>query len=91
VTLSDVTFCRPCGGWFHNPQTANFEKKNFLLYANKMHGTLSMVDIAMDRLYVAKTEQLLAEREKGPDIGWQISNVKLDCMELLFTSKRTKR
>jgi len=67
------------------------EEELFLLYANKMHGTLSMVDIAMDRLYVAKTEQLLAEREKGPDIVWQISNVKFDCMEPLFTSKRTKR
>ena len=27
-----------------------------------MHGTLSMVDIAMDRLCVAKTEQLLTEK-----------------------------
>jgi len=33
---------------------------------------LSMVDIAMDRLCVAKTEQLLAERgRKGTRFGWQ--------------------
>jgi len=50
-------------------QTANLEKKKkILLYANKMHGTSSMVDIAMDRLHVAKKEQLLAERKRRNQI-----------------------
>jgi len=31
---------------------------------NKMHGTLRMVDIAMDRLHIAKKEQLLAEKRR---------------------------
>ena len=52
---------------------------------------LSMVDIAMDRKHIAKTEQLLAEREKEPDIDWHNSNLKCDCMEPSFKSKRTKR
>jgi hypothetical protein len=43
-------------------------RKKILLYANKMHGTLSMVDIAMDRLHVAKKEQLLAERKRRNQI-----------------------
>jgi len=33
-----------------------------------MHGTSSMVDIAMDRLHVAKKEQLLAERKRRNQI-----------------------
>ena len=54
-----------------------------------MHGTSSMVDIAMDRLHVAKKEQatLGREKEKEPDIGLQNSYVKFDCMEPSFTSK----
>jgi len=31
---------------------------------NKMHGTLGMVDIAMDRLHIAKKEQLLAKKRR---------------------------
>jgi hypothetical protein len=53
-----------------------------------MHGTSSMVDIAMDRLHVAKKRATLGrEKEKEPDIGLQNSYVKFDCMEPLFTSK----
>jgi len=67
-----LLFVGPVAGGFTIHKQQIWRRRFFLLYANKMHGTLSMVDIAMDRLYVAKTEQLLAEREKGPDIGWQI-------------------
>ena len=64
MTLSDVTFCWPFAGCLHNPDGKFGEEVKKLLYANKMHGTLSMVEIAMDRLQVAKTEQLLAKREE---------------------------
>lgn len=53
-----------------------------------MHGTLSMVDIAMDRLHVAKKRATLGiEKEKEPDISSQNSNVKSDCTEPLCKSK----
>ena len=67
-------------------QTANFEKKkNILLYANKMHGTLSMVDIAMDRLCVAKTEQLLTGKgRRNQLLVGKNSNVEFDGTEPWF-------
>jgi len=43
-------------------KTANFEKKRGLCFRpTKCMELLSMVDIAMDRNHIAKTEQLLAE------------------------------
>jgi len=87
VTLSDVTFCWPCGGWLHNPDSKFGEEGKNCFMPTKCMELLSMVD----RLDVAKTEQLLAEREKEPDIGWHNSNLKCDCMEPSFKSKRTKR
>jgi hypothetical protein len=43
-------------------KTANFEKKRGLCFRpTKCMELLSMVDIAMDRKHIAKTEQLLAE------------------------------
>jgi len=47
-----------------------------------MHGTLSMVDIAMDRLCVAKTEEVLTARGRGNQVlVGENSNVEFDGTE----------
>jgi len=74
-------------------RTANLEKKkkDFALCQQNAWNFLSMMDIAMDRLCVAKTEQLLAERgRKGTRFGWQNSNLEFDATEPRFKPKRSK-
>jgi hypothetical protein len=69
VTLSDIIFVGPVVGWLHNPNSKfGEEEKRFCFMPTKCMELLSMVDIAMDRLHVAKKEQLLAERKRRNQI-----------------------
>jgi len=83
VTLSDVIFCwTSCWVVPQSKQQIWRRRKKILLYANKMHGTLSMVDIAMDRLCVAKTEQLLTGKgRRNQLLVGKNSNVEFDGTE----------
>ena len=52
-------------GTTQSKQQFGEEGKRFcFMPKNKMHGTLGMVDIAMDRVHIAKKEQLLAEKKE---------------------------
>jgi len=76
VTLSDIFLLDQLLGGAQSKQQNWRRRKEILLYANKMHGTSSMVGTLRRTDYILQKETTLGrEKEEEPDIGLQNSNV----------------